>query len=520
MSDTKPIGDAGGFSARRLRELTAALCDDRITAAEQSELEQILLSAESARSQFLADMCVHAGLEWDMAAREKLESLLASGRGCVDGGSSGERLHSHRVNRAPITSGRRRLAIVAAAACVVAASAIVLPGAWRLWNAGRSADVARNDAQGPASAQDQPIIASIAAASDDCDWMFEKQSIDSKLVRDDRSKVRTGDTLRVTSGTARLTFDRGTAVTLSAPSILEIISPMRGRLIRGRATVDVSIGSEGFTIDTPRTSVVDLGTVFGVEVDDFGRTDVVVFSGKVDVMYSSDVMSTTNTEVGTQRLYMGEALRVDYRGTLSRIVSLTSDRFPGGRAVLVAPSRAPVISSVRDNIEREGAWFFYEIVPEGMREDAKAFVDRLHHEWNGVEPDGMPEYLIGGDYVKTFNDDKNAGNMEISVTLAEPAMLYVLWCKRIPVPDWLHEEFVDTGDEIGVDEGHHVFRDGTTHERDGPRVGPGISVDSIHSIWRRKVSEPSTIRLGPTEAPGWDFNVYGIVAVPLQKAEK
>jgi hypothetical protein len=45
----------------------------------------------------------------------------------------------------------------------------------------------------------------------------------------------------------------------------------------------------------------------------------------------------------------------------------------------------------------------------------------------------MPAYLVGGDYVKTFNDDKNIGTIEVSVKLEQPANLYVLWCKRVPV---------------------------------------------------------------------------------------
>ena len=59
---------------------------------------------------------------------------------------------------------------------------------------------------------------------------------------------------------------------------------------------------------------------------------------------------------------------------------------------------------------------YYEIVPGGMREDAVAFVDR-DYQWNGVDAKGIPSYLVGGDYVKTFNDDKVAQNLVITVTL-------------------------------------------------------------------------------------------------------
>ncbi len=159
----------------------------------------------------------------------------------------------------------------------------------------------------------------------------------------------------------------------------------------------------------------------------------------------------------------------------------------------------------------------YEIVPGGMREDAKAFVDRLHHEWNGVDTQGMPNYLIGGDYVKPFNNDKMMSNIEVRVTLDQPATLYLLWCNRVVPPDWMLENFENTGDEIGVDEGYHVFENGAVHDRDGPGVGPGVSVDSIHTVWRRVIPKPGTVRLGPTGATDLDdLNMYGIVAVPLK----
>ena len=64
-----------------------------------------------------------------------------------------------------------------------------------------------------------------------------------------------------------------------------------------------------------------------------------------------------------------------------------------------------------------------------------------------------PRYLLGADYVKTFNDDKLNRKVEIRVTLDRPAILYVLHDKRSPPPDWLREKFFNTGDEIGLDGG-------------------------------------------------------------------
>lgn len=504
-----PSRDVPANDRSRLRQLIAALCDDAIAPSEREELEQVLLQDAAARQLFLESMCVHAGLEWEATARDKLAALLercaSTGGGLLP--TSDVCSNESRQVQLP-RFGWRSMAIATAAAAAVIALAILQP-----WNASR---VENPHAVGlaPGSADDSvdsAVAANLTPASSDCHWTFERGS--NAL----GSEANAGDTLRLTDGTMKVLFVSGVEVTLAAPALIDVVSPMRGRVFRGRATVNVPSGAEGFTIDTPGTSVIDQGTMFGVEVDDIGRTDVFVFKGIVDMAYPRPA-EADNGELNPQRLYMGEGVRVDERGTVSRIVWLNSDRFATyGDEPPAPPSRLPVISAVDDNITRADSdrWKFYEIVPEGMREDAKAFVDRLGHEWNGIDEQGMPPYLIGGDYVKTFNNDKYIRQIEVFVTLDRPANLYVLFDSRGTPPRWLRDEFEDTGDAIGVDEARHVFPDGAVFETDGPGVGSGVSVETLHTIWRRVVTEPGTIRLGPTGATDGNFNMYGIVAVPL-----
>jgi hypothetical protein len=154
-----------------------------------------------------------------------------------------------------------------------------------------------------------------------------------------------------------------------------------------------------------------------------------------------------------------------------------------------------------------------------MAEDAKAFVDREAHEWNGVTAAGIPSYLLGGDYVKTFNNDKVRKDIEITVTFARPCRLFILFDDRIPAPAWLVEGFRNTGGKIGVDEGPYTVGNGKWKTEHQPGVGPGVSVDNIDSIWECEIPEAGTICLGGTETPVSAINMYGIVAVPLEKHE-
>ena len=208
---------------------------------------------------------------------------------------------------------------------------------------------------------------------------------------------------------------------------------------------------------------------------------------------------------------MGEAVRLDAYGAVTRIDSIRNDEFIDPQA---AP-RGVLIEDVRDNYDRDASLSYYEIVQNGMREDALAFVDREGHQWNGVDLSGMPDYLIGGDLVKTFNNDKYDDSIRLQVKVAAACKLYVLFDDRLPVAGWLKEEFEDTGDNIGLDNGP-FFSNGETHNKGPSGIGPGQSIDDVCSVWVKTIDGPGMVTLGATEAPISEPNMYGIVAVPLK----
>jgi hypothetical protein len=132
-------------------------------------------------------------------------------------------------------------------------------------------------------------------------------------------------------------------------------------------------------------------------------------------------------------------------------------------------------------------------------EDALSFLDRTH-QYNEV-----PAYLLGADYVMTSNNDRTVANYELDITTAAGGWMYLFIDNRVgdndPLdgPDltlkmlWvLPMGWVDTGDDIGIDEG-----------------GNG-SVDQRSSVF--KLSVPAgTITL--KEQNSGNLNMYG-VAVP------
>jgi len=216
---------------------------------------------------------------------------------------------------------------------------------------------------------------------------------------------------------------------------------------------------------------------------------------------------------------MGEAVHLDASGTTSRIVSINSSTYSSDS--LREPSRPLVITQVHDNInERSPTLNYYEIVHGGMGEDVFAYVDRPLYVYMGITDKGMPPYLVGGDYVKMFNDDKTNQNFHIDLQLAVPARLYILLDNRITPPKWLRRDFRDTGDDIGMDRG--VPRSKIRWKNGAPpgvppRIGQNVVV--MFSVWARDSVDAGVITLGATDVSKIGSNMYGIVAVPLEEAD-
>jgi hypothetical protein len=320
--------------------------------------------------------------------------------------------------------------------------------------------------------------------------------------------VQPGDSLRIKAGWINLFLANGAELLIEGPADVEYISPQQVFARQGKLAARVGPGAAGFRIDTPHANVIDRGTSFGVSVSGESHTSVVVYEGFVDL----DVLG--DRAQPRRRLATGEALSVDGKGQLSRITTVESAEFlePPQVRLLAAP-QARIITTMNDNVRSLETTKYYRVIPRGFREDCRAYVDRLH-EWNGVDGRGLPPFLVGGDYIMTFNDDKVVSAIEIAVTLSQPGNLYILIDDRVTPPDWLKRDFVDTNWDVGCDEG---WPDRVIDLA----VGPGQSVEHEFSVWRRVVAKPTTVILGalsyesPPPPVEVERSMYGIVVTPL-----
>jgi hypothetical protein len=493
----------------RIHQLTAGQLEGALTEEQRAALDELLASDAGARRLYVEYMQDTASLRW-----------ISSGH-----------YERHVVEPASVAAGSwaslrargaRPWAWAAAAALVVATAS------WRIGERIRAEDRAKMAAARVAAEATQPPartsspVATLTGVSS-VEWAGITTA--PSLL----SRVAVGERLDITAGTIELTFDTGAQVKVFGPAKIEISSPRSILCSLGRVTTLVGKSGRGFTIDTPKARIVDLGTQFGVNISERGDTQIVVFQGSVDLERSAARAAADGAaEPGAsamaankwrRRMRQGDALLLDDTGEAQRVMAVQrGDFFPSASArAYGSRQRLPVIEDVHDNIRAGESTKCYQIVHGGLREDAPAFVDRSH-QWNGVTDAGLPEFLLDADYIMPFNDDKFVSDLEVSVKIARPATCYVFLDKNMAPPAWLKKSFKDTGFDIGLDGAKTVW-----HKKHKTGEGPGANIDFVFSVWAREIDRPGVVTFGGVKAPkigerSSGFNMYGIAVVPKKGA--
>jgi ferric-dicitrate binding protein FerR (iron transport regulator) len=134
----------------------------------------------------------------------------------------------------------------------------------------------------------------------------ENAAWESVLPTAPHSRLQPG-ILELKQGMATVRFDSGAAVTMEAPTRLEIVSPMRARLVRGTAVIEAPQTARGFVMEAPTCHAVDLGTKFAMSASASGEESAFeVLSGEIALHPSGSKKE--------ERLSQGEAATVTARG--------------------------------------------------------------------------------------------------------------------------------------------------------------------------------------------------------------
>ena len=128
------------------------------------------------------------------------------------------------------------------------------------------------------------------------------------------SNLFSEQTLVIDEGLVEIQFADGARTVLEGPATFVIRGRNAGSLTLGRLAAVVPPEARGFAVETPSARVVDLGTEFGVWVDDRGRVEAHVFGGQIGVTVP---VSTDSPGMATL-LVKGEAVRIAAADTVGK----------------------------------------------------------------------------------------------------------------------------------------------------------------------------------------------------------
>lgn len=137
----------------------------------------------------------------------------------------------------------------------------------------------------------------------------------------------TGHTYQLQQGIVRLLMNSGVEIVLQSPAAFELLHQNSIRIYSGSLAAEVNPAAVGFVVETPSQRVVDLGTRFGVAVEQNGTSETHVFQGKVVCAEKQNQQTKGNTHF----LTAGQAIQL--KGDGSPAVTLETDESRFSRAL-------------------------------------------------------------------------------------------------------------------------------------------------------------------------------------------
>ena len=320
----------GESRSERFTVLLAELLDGKLTDREIDELQMLMREDETLRSRYFRYLVTHAMLEW----RHGIQNSPT--------GAPVERQHiggigtEHKVPAAavePDAPNRSKPIIpplglfggggahftiypILVLLCVVGVAAALYlmraPARGDRQGDQRSSLAIRSDA----GAKGGSVVARLTA-SVGCVW----ESADPPGLGDG---LRVGQSVKLASGVAEMSFGIGARVILQSPATMTVDSAKSVRLQSGKLTAEIATAdARGFKVLTPDGAFVDQGTEFGVEVPPGGGSRIHVFKGEVDLALGAQ----PNSAVPTHRLLANSGARMYSEASNVTFVQDTGETF-------------------------------------------------------------------------------------------------------------------------------------------------------------------------------------------------
>jgi hypothetical protein len=301
-----------------LRRLLAGLVEGALSEQEFGQLCQRLTTDPAARRAYRSYMAMVSGLSWEcVQAKDKqlpvligdLPSLVSPAKPRPAAGI----LYS-------ATAKLKRPLLWSTLAVGVLFAGYVTVISWNMLGGVAGDGGPRAGAESRQATSNQPTLATITG-SENAQWRHQPQAGSPAASAANQLKVARGEPLQLASGIVELQLKQGVKLVVEGPASWTIDDGNRATLTRGKLIATVPHQAMGFTIKTPTTEIVDLGTEFGVEVGDRGETKTHVFRGEIRVERPATAIALAATSI---KLTAGQAVSIDRGGKTTFFEPLAS----------------------------------------------------------------------------------------------------------------------------------------------------------------------------------------------------
>lgn len=342
-----------------LDALLEALVEERLSDDDAARLEALVRDDRAARRRYVRFIHLHATLSRQHRSVQLLPRDVADVEP-IDHTTA--ETYDFQTQRALGGRPRKNVLHYAAAAAILFAAA--LGGFW--WQSSRPG----NDTPSEwADAQDASVTLIDTGRAE---WDAASPAHGVGI-----GEVQANGPLVLNSGSAEVLLDSGVVVTLIGATAFEVTGANRAELTYGAVVAHVPPGAHGFEIVTPRMSVVDLGTRFGVYADRMGLSEAHVFEGHIEVR------DRTTDDATPRSLTAGQAVRREPASRQLIDIAVSREHFEP------APDNAPEVAgqwrSLAPGVEGRGQVDWLAKAPASMRpHDTEGKRAMLMRERSGV----------------------------------------------------------------------------------------------------------------------------------------
>lgn len=200
---------------------------------------------------------------------------------------------------------------------------------------------------------------------------------------------------RLDAGIVELEFNRGARVTLRGPSTFELKGTDLLHVSSGNLVARIPEEAIGFTIVTDEAEVVDLGTEFGLRVDNGRQTEVHVIEGLVEVFPRE---KSSNRSVESIRIEEGQAIR----WKVGDVEEMGTERIPvrSSSGVLGTRQRSDLgLTFLQGNIRLKET-----VSSTDLRRSASSWIEVIPEQSGVVLQQEIPVTLVAPGNYRIFGD--------------------------------------------------------------------------------------------------------------------